>query len=143
MPAAITAEERMRIRDALGYMSVSPAASIHFGSPRPTVATFLVESAIDNLLDVAIPRVRELLGRVETVERDLFDARRRLKAARVGEIDLRGIVPGETETDALEREQLRWSMRLADTLGVPINMYSERYHNALSHTGLNISARRP
>lgn len=137
MAVSLTPAERSRVRDALGYMNVSPASSLHFGTPRPTATAFLVETAMDNILPDALERVRALLARIEATEQKIADATCQLSASRVGDVELRGILAGETITDALEREYTRWCLRLADVLGCPVNMYAERFR---SHFNSGVSS---
>jgi len=53
-------------------------------------------------------------------------ARSRFKAMKLGEITLR-TGPQDNEIDMLEREYYRWAQRLADVLGCPLNIFSERF----------------
>lgn len=123
----LTTHERMQVRKYLGYPQVRAAASLHFGLPAPTQQAYLVEMSMDQLLPEAEDEVRALLTKLTQIEADLFDARERLAVASVDDLELRGISEGDTETDALERENRRWSSRLADMLGVPLNAYSEKF----------------
>lgn len=118
----LNTQDREKIRYHLGYINVQPAASITFGVPRPQQTLFLVETAMSNVLEEAIPRVRKMVSVLDEIECRLIDAQDRMKATSMGEIKLR-----EDEADALEREYLRWAQRLADVLGVPLYAYSARF----------------
>ena len=119
---ALTQEERQQVRYFLGYVSVSPAASINFGMPRPIQTLFLVELAMDYLLPVGEAKVRQIIGIMDGIECRLVDAQDRLAAKSLDNLTMR-----PDETDALENEYYRWGGRLADTLGVPFYAYSNRY----------------
>lgn len=119
---ALTDEERQKVRYHLGYLSVAPAASLNFGMPRPIQTIFLVELAMDNILPVAIDKIRQIVGIMDGIECRLVDAQDRLSATSLDNLSLR-----RDETDALEAEYYRWGGRLADTLGVPFYAYSNRY----------------
>ena len=119
---AFTPEERQKIRYSLGYVNVSPAASINFGLPRPIQTLFLVEQAMDYILPGAEDNVRRILGILDGIECRLVDAQDRLAAKSLDNLTMR-----VDETDALENEYYRWGGRLADILGVPFYAYSNRY----------------
>jgi len=121
----ISASERERILYHLGYLAVQPAASIQYGIPRPIQTMFLVETAMNNLLEVAVDRVRRVLQIMDGIENKLVDAQDRLAADQLGDLKIRA-----TEPDQLEGEYRRWGYRLADILGVPIYAYSTKYRNA-------------
>jgi hypothetical protein len=114
--------DRERIRYHLGYLAVQPAASISYGMARPIQTLFLVEIALNNLLETSIPRVLRTLGILDGVEAKLVEAQDRLAADALGDLKLR-----KEETDQLEGEYRRWGFRLADILGVPVYAFSSRY----------------
>ena len=118
----LDAREKIRVRTHLGYLNVSPAASLFLGIPRPIQTIFLVEQAMSNLIEDAVERVRKILGVMDGVECRLVESQERLAASKLGELELR-----QNEPDLLEREYVRWGGRLADELGVPFYAYSNRY----------------
>lgn len=116
--------EKERVRYHMGYLGVSGAASIQFGIPRPLQTVFLIEQAMNNLIEAALPRVRRIINIMDNVENKLEAAQDRLAAIRLDQLQLR-----ENEPDLLENEYVRWGYRLADILGAPIYAYSLRYRN--------------
>ena len=114
--------ERERCRFHLGYLEVSPAASISYGMARPIQTMFLLETALNNIMEEAVDRVRRILRVMDGVEEKLIEAQDRLAANRLGDLEIR-----QTEPDELEKEYVRWGHRLADLLGVPVYYYSTRY----------------
>jgi len=136
MATPLTEGEKERIRYHLGYMETSfgsnqVAASLSFGIPRPAQTIFLVESAIQELLTnlFAVERVRAILQTMDNLEAQIAAAACMLAAESLGDMKLRGAECGQTFTDLLEREYVRWGYRLADVLGVPVYPYSRRYQN--------------
>lgn len=123
----LTEEERVRVRYHLGYLSVSPASAIALGYPSAQHALFLVEHAMDRILPAAVSRLQEIVRTLDQIECAMRDSIVRLKAAQVGEVRLRGAAGDESEGELLEREYRRWAGRLADHLGVALNVYSERF----------------
>jgi hypothetical protein len=114
--------EKERVRYHLGYLEVQPAASIQFGIPRPLQTVFLMESAMNNIIENAVDRVRRILRIMDNCEIKLEESQERLAAIQLGDLKLR-----ENEPDQLDREYARWGYRLADILGVPVYAYSTRY----------------
>ena len=139
---ALTDLERVSVRHHLGYLQVGAtnnptasfpqsgqpgyAASVQYSIPRPVETLFIVEQAMNMILPIAEPRLRQTLGVLDTIEQKLIESLDRLAASKVDEITLRDVTPGNSEQDALEREHKRWAGYLADMLGVPFYAYSER-----------------
>lgn len=132
----LDAAEKDRVRYHLGYPSVQAAASIQYGIPRPIQTAFLVESAMNLLIEEALPRVRSLLKVMDDIETKLIDAQDRLAAIQLSDLKLR-----EDEPSQLEKEYVRWGMRLADVVGAPIYAYSTRYRSALGSGAGSIPVR--
>lgn len=133
----LTEEERVRVRYHLGYLSVAPASAIALGYPSAQHALFLVEHAMDRLLPAAVSRVHQIVRTLDQIECSMAESVGRLKAAQVGEVKLRGGAGEESEGDLLEREYRRWAGRLADHLGVALNVHSERFRG----TPINVPVR--
>lgn len=121
--SAFSPAERARIRYHLGYPSLQAFSSIQLGMIAVSQPLFLVEKSMDNLLDEAVPIVREHVARLDKINAQLDDARGRMRASAVGEITLQ-----TEETAMLRREYKYWAVSLADVLGCPINAYSEKFN---------------
>ena len=122
---ALTDAEKERARHHLGYPQVQPSASIQWGIPRPIQTAFLVESAMNNIIAAAEPRVRSMLCTLDGLETKLIEAQDYLVAQKLEDITLRDGHP-----DLLEREYQRWAGRLADLLGVPLYAFSTKFRQA-------------
>lgn len=136
MSAVFTPFEKGRIRYHLGYLGVQPAASLQFGIPRPIETIFLVETAMDKVIDDGFTpdKIRQLLGILDNVECLMQATLPNLQAMKMGQLELR-----EDAEDAYEREYNRWAARLADILGVPLYPYAKRNRDAVD--GVNIRVR--
>lgn len=130
----LTDDEKERVRYHLGYPQVQPAAAMTFGLPTPVQTLFLVDSAMNRLIQHAEDRVRKILTILDGIEDKLVDAQDRLAAERLEELTLR-----EDEPNRLEAEYLRWAQRLANMLGVPPYPYSDRF--ARSARGATVPVR--
>lgn len=122
MPLTLTQAERERVKIHLGYMNVSMAASLTFGFPRPVQTMFLVEDAMSFLNDDGVLRVRQLIAILDKIECRLIETVDFLIAENAGDTKINLDAPG-----MIEREYVRWSMRLADALGVPPYPFSKRF----------------
>jgi hypothetical protein len=131
--------ERERVRYHLGYLNVAIGPSIQFGLPRPVQTLFIVEMAMDNLMEIALPRIRRMLQILDNIECRLVDSQGRLVASKLGEITIER--QQMQEPDLLEKEYYRWGGRLADDLGVPFYAYSNRYKSQLTGATGNIPVR--
>lgn len=135
--ASLTDQDKERIRYHTGYLETSLAASIQFGIPRPLQTVFLLESAMGLLVEPnAVERVKCLLDTLDGIESQLQRAIKSLGAAKIGNLELRSAKIGETHTDLLEREYVRWARRLADVLGVPLYPYSARFRPGAGAAGM-------
>jgi hypothetical protein len=108
----------------LGFPALTDAASVAFGVPMMNQTNFLVESAVNRLLEESLPQVRQIMLVMDTVEQKLFAAvdQDHLVATQLEDLHLR-----EDETDKLEGEYRRWGYRLADIMGCPVYPFSPRY----------------
>ncbi len=112
---AFSDEDKQRIRNHLGYPSVAPAPSIVYGMPALSQTNFLVERAMELVLDVAQDRVRKLLDVLDNIECRMIDGQQYLIATQLDSLTLRA-----DQLDKLEAEYCRWAARLADMLCAPL-----------------------
>jgi hypothetical protein len=139
--AALTSKDKERIRYHTGYMEVSFAGSVQFGIPRPVQTVFLLEQAMNLLVDAdAIARVVSILDHLDNLECLLKRAPAQLAAEKLGDLTLRGSKQGETYPDLLEREYVRWAKRLADIFGVPLYPYSARFRQSFGVTNVPVTS---
>ena len=121
----LTDEEKVRARYHLGYLNLGTPGSLVAGIPMPSQTIFLLDYNLNNILPAAEPLVRDMLGRLDTTDRQIFEAQDRMQASSVENVTLRA-----DESEALERNYVRWAMRLSDLIHVPLYPYSARFQNA-------------
>ena len=122
---AFTEAQRVKIRLYLGW-----SARFHQFDSRLEQAM----NAVDTLADTET-EVEAILADLATIETELADAHGRLKAMKVGSIDL----PGHKEIQALRSEGRRHVGRLAATLGVEVRhdaFGAGRYRHFATRYGL-------
>lgn len=125
--ARLAEQDRERTRYHLGYLNIDPVASIQLGFPSAQQAGFLVESAMDRLIPSAVSRTIRILNELDSIELQMSSERSCLKVQQIETLKFRNDNEEPNVIDLLEREYLRWAQRLADQLGVPLNLYSARF----------------
>jgi hypothetical protein len=140
MPA-LSDRDKERVRYSLGYMEIASAASIQLGIPRPMQTIFLLESAMNMLVDAnAVRRVVCILDTLDEMESLLRKGVKTLVASQLGTLQLHPLKDrGILYTDSIEREFVRWAKRLADIFGVMPYPYSERFRR--TGPGSNVGVR--
>lgn len=105
----------------LGYADWQALAqTIALGYPSSSQPLFLVRDAFNRLTPSGEESTRFALCQLDAIDRQRADARARLKARKIGTIELNA-----GEIGALMQEYVFWRARLADSLGVAPNPYSE------------------
>ncbi len=123
---AFTAEEKESIRYHLGYLNQTAASSLAFGQPVPLQTLFILDSAMDRVLNVAAEdRIRTMLNVLDKIECTMVEAIDRLAAKQLDTLQL-----NEKEIDRLEFEYYRWAGRIATQMGVPLYPYATKFQLA-------------
>jgi hypothetical protein len=136
MADILSLQERAKVRHHLGYPNVSAMASIQLGVPKPLQTMFLVESAMDKVLEEYIPTIRERIATLDSIECQLIDGQKYLAVNRMGELEIR-----KEHLAMLESEYKRWAFRLAEDLGVPVYPFATRFKGSGPGGAGNISVR--
>lgn len=119
--AALTQEERARIRYHLGYPNVQAYATFALGTPQAFEGLFAIDSAFDKVNMYALPTVRELMAKCDETEQQMFEFQPDLEVSKVCDIELR--------SDAQQRLRDQydwWRNALANQLGVYCNPFDKR-----------------
>lgn len=127
--ASLSESDRVRVRHHMGYLNVEPGSSIALGFPSAQQPEFLVERAMNNVIDQAVGRIIDTLDTLDCLESDMRSASKQLAVQQLGEMKLRNSNDEPNVCDLLEREYVRWAKRLADDLGAPLNVFSERFRS--------------
>jgi hypothetical protein len=118
---AFSDSEKDRVLHFLSYPSWSQVVqSIQLGYPAASQPLFLVYQAFTNITDGGEDSVRADLCACERIEAQLLDATSRMKASKLGMLEL-----NPQETRMLRQELTFWVRRLADDLGVVPNPFSQ------------------
>lgn len=117
-----TEEEKARIRYHLGYLQSDLILSALLGVNALAQPQFLVEGQMNRMPDTAVSLVRNLIGKCDVTEQQLFEAQEYVVASEVDEIKI-----NPDKLPQLQERYRYWVQKLADQFGVPINAYSAAF----------------
>lgn len=125
----LSESQRTATRHHLGYLQVADAYTFVLGSPASVETTFIVEGAMDRLLERAIPRFDSILRALDGIECQMLEDLENMAVESLGDIKI----------NAKEQKQLRdsydyWVAALANMLGCPRNPFDKR----LQGGGMNV-----
>jgi hypothetical protein len=123
---ALSEPERAEVRRLARFANWANQ-SLAWGTAFPTAVDpmFYLNNAFDKLTDDGNELVRRDLQRCLDVERQMDDARGRLRAAKVGDITL-----NQGEIEALRGELDYWVIRLLNQFAAYVNPYAMSYGGA-------------
>lgn len=117
----LTEDEKVKIRHHLGFLNVAEAMTFILGTPAAVETQFLVEGAMNRVLESALVQVRRHVQILDTIEQQKIDDLELLAVTKVGEIEIR-----QDEQEALDRQYERWQASLANLLGIYPNPWDKR-----------------
>lgn len=121
--AVFSLEEIGRALYHTGYTIQNPVLTMSLGIPALTQPAFLVYGAMTRVPESQKQVVQMLLGRLDVLDNEIFEARAYLTAEKLGEMTINLEV-----CNNLEREYTRQASRLADILGCILSPYSDRWN---------------
>jgi predicted Zn-dependent protease len=124
----LTEDEKVKIRHHLGFLNVAEAMTFVLGTPAAVETQFLVEGAMNRVLESALVQVRRHVQILDTIEQQKIDDLELLAVTKVGEIEIR-----QDEQEALDRQYERWQASLANLLGIYPNPWDKR-----NESGFNV-----
>jgi hypothetical protein len=136
----LSESDKERARYHMGYLETEFAPSIVAGVPQPLQTVFLLEDALNRIVNqYSVRRVRGILCTLDTIEAKMREALCQIGVMRLGDLELHPLKEkGRLATDSLEVEYRRWASRLADVLGAPKYLYSDRSHKSGPGTVLSV-----
>lgn len=122
MPTPVLSDlERSSIRHHMGYLQVADAYTFVLGSPASVETTFVIEGAMDRVLVVALPRLRQILVVLDAMEQQNLDDLELLAVSSLGDIEVNA-----KELRMLEGQYDKWVAKLVNMLGCPRNPFDKR-----------------
>lgn len=127
---AITEEEKVAIRDHMGYPNVTQVATFALGTPAAFETTFMIEGAMVRVAPSAEGLLRKWLQVLNAIDAQRTSTLEDLEVLKIGDIEI------NPRNQALLRAQYdEYVDRLSTLLGVPRNPFDKR----LNGGGLNVS----
>lgn len=118
--AHLSEAEKVKVRHHLSFLNVTDAYTLAFGAPTAIQPQFWVEGAMLRVRVEALGLVRDLIGRCDAVEAQMFENTENQAVESIGNITI-----NKDEFEQLETGPLRyWQDKLANALGIIKNPYA-------------------
>jgi hypothetical protein len=133
----IAEPDRARARYHTGYGGVQAAATFFLGVPAAVQTSFVIETALNNLLPSALPRFLSLLDNLDALDQQIMDDADTLVVTKVDEIDL-----NEKEFEKIIQRYRHYQGALCNMLLIPPNPFDQRPHLSGGYNGsstINVS----
>jgi hypothetical protein len=117
-----TDAEKVSVRRHMGYLNVASVQTFVLGVPTAVQTQFMIEGALNKVLDEAENEVRRLLGNLDRIECQMD--------ANIGLIEFTAAEEVTTNPKAFEKLKQRyvwWQAALGNLLGVLPNPYDFRF----------------
>lgn len=129
----LTDQEKVAIRHHLGFLDVTEAATFVLGAPAAVETQFIIEGAMNRVKEQALPRLRQLLMNLETIEGQMIGDLELMAVNRLDEIEI-----NQKEQRQLLRSYDYWVAALGNLLGCTRNPFDQRL-SAPGRGGVNAS----
>lgn len=117
----LTEEQKVRVRHHCGYLNVQEAMTFVLGTPAGVETQFIIEGAMNRIMDAAIPQLLRHLAILDTIEEQMVCD---LELLAVEELDSIKINPQEQEK--LTRRYNYWVSSMCNIMGVERNPFDKR-----------------
>jgi hypothetical protein len=128
----LTDVEKVKVRHHTGYLNVQDAQTFVLGTPASVETQFIIEGAMNRVLEIALPEVRRHLQILDSIEEQMVEDHELLAVEALGEITV-----NTKEQDKLTRRYDYWVDSLCNLLGADRNPFDKR----LNSGGAGINAR--
>lgn len=123
----LSEEEKVRIRDHLGFLNSSELSTFVLGLPAGVETQFLIERAMNLYVkESALPMVREILCELNGLDESRKAVRKTIAVESIGGVKMRA--PSDAFAE-LNKEFIRLIGRLANAFGVAPNPFDNRSGN--------------
>lgn len=135
--SALSAQEKVKVRHHCGYLNVQDAQTFVLGTPAAVETQFIIEGAMDRVLEAAIPELRRQLQILDGIEDQMVMNLELLQVQKLGEITVNS-TGADREQRALIQVYDRWVDSLCNLMGISRNPYDKR-KGALGTGGMNVA----
>lgn len=134
MPTAVlTDDQKVKVRHHCGYLGVAAAATFALGTPAAVETQFIIEGAMNRLLEESLPELERLVSICDKIEEQMVCDLELLAVTNVGEI---AINPDEHRR--LTTQYNYWVDALCNLMGIERNPFDKR----LQRGGINVRVAR-
>lgn len=130
---ALTDSEKVRARHHLGYVNVSAVQTFVLGVPAAVQTEFMIEGALNKVLDEAEELVREHLRELDEIDCQLKSNKGNVEFSSAEEVTI-----NPKAYEKLRQRYLHWQGSLGNLLGVIPNPYDMRFGGRGGGYGINI-----
>lgn len=117
----LTEEEKVRVRHHCGFLNVQEAQTFVLGTPAAVETQFIIEGAMNRVMESAIPLLQKHLAILDSIEEQMVCDHELLA---VEEIDT--IKVNTQEQEKLTRRYNYWVSSLCNIMGVERNPFDKR-----------------
>jgi hypothetical protein len=117
----ISEGDRVRVRHHMGYHNVGTAQTFQLGLPKATQIDFMIEGAMNVVLESAYPKLYQLLDRLDCIECEVFGGSDLADIDSMGEIKV-----NRKRLSELAQYYKIAQQALANLLGVIPNFWDQR-----------------
>lgn len=122
--STLSEEEKVRIRDHLGFLNSSELSTFVLGLPAGVETQFMIERAMNLYIkESALPMVRQILCELDDLDKSRKAVRSTIGVEAIGGIRMRS--PSDAFAE-LNKEFIRLIGRLANAFGVAPNPFDNR-----------------
>jgi hypothetical protein len=129
--ASLTPQEKVKVRSHCGYLNVQEAQTFVMSVPAGVETQFIIEGAMDRILDAALPEVRRHIQILDSIEEQMVGDHELLAVEKLGEITV-----NTKEQYRLTQRYDYWVNSLCNLLGVYRNPFDRRIGGG-GATGIN------
>lgn len=113
--------EKVKVRHHLGYLNVQEAQTFVLGVPAGVETQFIIEGAMNRILEVALGETRRHLSILDQLEEQMIEDHELAAVNKLGEIDI-----NQKEQVQLTRRYDYWVNSLANVMGIIRNPFDKR-----------------
>jgi len=117
----LTDGEKVKVRHHTGFLNVADAATFVLGTPASVETQFIIEGAMNRVLELALPEVRRHLQILDAIEEQMVQDHELLAVEKLGEITV-----NTKEQEKLTRRYDYWVDSLCNLFGVERNPFDKR-----------------
>ncbi len=116
----LTEQEKVRVRDLLGFLNVANAQTFALGMPAGVETQFIIEKAMDYVPEHALFLVREHMATLQAIDGQSIEDMELMAVNGIGDITV-----NQEEQKQLDTRRRYWRGRLCNALGVYPNPFDQ------------------